>query len=107
MNDSLRTCMAVAAIALATATGMAGCATGVGENAGTRHLSAAQCRDLGALRHNAPLTRERNASQMGALEAAGYRPEWTDDPYYPEDLEDALRRVDAWYASECVDGGAG
>ncbi|WP_233838398.1 DUF4148 domain-containing protein [Paraburkholderia sp. ZP32-5] len=91
-----------AAMAAAVAFSIAGCAAGGGENASNAHLSAAQCRDLTALRNNAPLTRERNASEMAALEKAGYHPGWIDDPYYPDDLQAAQHQVDLWYRQDCV-----
>lgn len=66
------------------------------------HLTPTQCRDLTALRHHEPLTRERNASEIAALREAGYDPSpLFDDPYYPEDLQAAQRLVDYWYQTEC------
>jgi hypothetical protein len=81
---------------------LTGCAAGGGENTVHAHLSAAQCRDLTALRNHAPLTRERNASEMAALEKAGYQPGWIDDPYYPDDLQAAQQQVELWYQQECA-----
>lgn len=102
MNAALKIWVVIACVL-----SVGGCASGVGQYSGARHLSPTQCRDLAALRHGAPLTRERNASEMGALEAAGYRPEWADDdPYYPDDLQAAQRLVDEWYATECANGAA-
>lgn len=80
---------------------LAGCAAGGMQAGPQRHLSDAQCRDLTALRNHAPLTRERNASELAALEEAGYRPAWAWDPYYPDDLQAAQRQVDRWYQAEC------
>jgi len=80
---------------------VAGCAAGgAPEHAGT-HLSATECTDLAALKHNAPLTRQRNLSELAALEKAGYQPWLRFDPYYPGDLQAAQRRVDGWYQAEC------
>jgi len=80
---------------------LSACATG-GMQAGTRtHLSVAQCRDLTAIRNKAPVTHERNMSELAALEEAGYHPGWFFDPYYPADLEAAQRQVNIWYAAEC------
>jgi hypothetical protein len=80
---------------------LAACATG-GMQAGTRtHLSAAQCRDLTEIRNKAPVTHERNMSELAALEKAGYHPGWFFDPYYPADLEAAQRQVNIWYETEC------
>jgi hypothetical protein len=80
---------------------LAACATG-GMQAGTEtHLSAMECRDLTAIRNKAPVTRERNMSELAALEKAGYHPGWFYDPYYPADLEAAQRQVDIWYETEC------
>ncbi|SAK88538.1 hypothetical protein AWB80_06169 [Caballeronia pedi] len=79
---------------------LAGCATG-GMSANGRHLSETQCRDLTALRSNAPPTPERNRSELAALRAAGYDPSRFYDPYYPDDLQAAQRQVDRWYQSEC------
>ncbi|MFX1739344.1 DUF4148 domain-containing protein [Paraburkholderia sp. A1RI_3L] len=80
---------------------LAGCAVSGMQAGPQRHLSDAQCRDLTALRNHAPLTRERNASELAALEEAGYRPAWAWDPYYPDDLQAAQRLVDRWYQAEC------
>jgi Domain of unknown function (DUF4148) len=80
---------------------LAACAAG-GMQAGTEtHLSAMECRDLTAIRNKAPVTRERNMSELAALEKAGYHPGWFYDPYYPADLEAAQRQVDIWYETEC------
>jgi Domain of unknown function (DUF4148) len=80
---------------------LAACATG-GMQAGTQtHLSAAQCRDLTEIRNKAPVTHERNMSELAALEEAGYQPGWFEDPYYPADLEAAQRQVNIWYETEC------
>jgi hypothetical protein len=94
--------MKTRAIFAALALSITGCAAGGGENIGNAHLSAAQCRDLTALMNHAPLTRERNASEMAALEKAGYQPGWIDDPYYPDDLQAAQHQVELWYRQECV-----
>jgi hypothetical protein len=76
-------------------------ATG-GMKTGTRtNLSVAQCRDLTEIRNKAPITHERNMSELAALEETGYHPGWYFDPYYPADLEAAQRQVDIWYATEC------
>lgn len=83
---------------------LAGCTLGLGgiPAASPRaHLTPTQCNDLTALRNHAPLTRERNASELAALEEAGYQPSLFFDPYYPEDLEAAQRLVDHWYRTEC------
>ena len=80
---------------------LAACATG-GMQADTgTHLSAMECRDLTAIRNKAPVTHERNMSELAALEKAGYHPGWFFDPYYPADLEAAQHQVDIWYATEC------
>jgi Domain of unknown function (DUF4148) len=80
---------------------LAACTAG-GMQAGTRtHLSAAQCRDLTEIRNKAPVTHERNMSELAALEEAGYHPGWDVDPDYPADLEAAQRQVDIWYETEC------
>ncbi|MFM0033488.1 DUF4148 domain-containing protein [Paraburkholderia strydomiana] len=78
----------------------AGCAAS-GTPASTTHLSAAQCRDLAALRNNAPPTAERNRSELAALRQAGYDPSRWFDPNYPEDLQAAQRQVDRWFVAEC------
>ncbi|MDQ7980902.1 DUF4148 domain-containing protein [Paraburkholderia sp. SARCC-3016] len=103
MNHSLKLWLILPASALALAFALAGCAAaGGGTQQGARtHLSPAQCRDLTALRNKEPLTRERNLSQLAALEAAGYNPSWGFDPYYPADLQAAQKRVDQWYAEDC------
>ncbi|MBW0445732.1 DUF4148 domain-containing protein [bacterium M00.F.Ca.ET.228.01.1.1] len=84
---------------------LAGCMTGVtgGMQRGPQaHLSATQCRDLTDIRNKAPVTRERNMSELAALRMAGYHPEWRFDPYYPADLEAAQRQVNIWYETECA-----
>jgi hypothetical protein len=80
---------------------LAGCATGGMQQGARSHLSPAQCSDLTALRNHAPLTHERNMSELAALEDAGYRPAWGFDPYYPSDLQAAQNQVDQWYQAEC------
>ncbi|WP_250517288.1 DUF4148 domain-containing protein [Caballeronia sp. INDeC2] len=81
---------------------LAACAmSGGGMQQNTTNLSATQCRDLTALRNHAPLTRERNLSELAALERAGYDPSKFYDPYYPDDLHAAQRQVDRWYQAEC------
>jgi hypothetical protein len=87
-------------VLLAFALSLAGCATG-GTPEGMTHLSATQCRDLTALRNNAPITQERNRSELAALESAGYDPSRWFDPYYPDDLQAAQRQVDNWYQQDC------
>jgi hypothetical protein len=86
---------------LALAFSLVGCAAGgASTQESGSHLSAAQCSDLAALKHNEPLTPERNRSQMAALRAAGYDP-LRFDPYYPSNLQAAQRQVDSWYQQEC------
>ncbi|SAK61614.1 hypothetical protein AWB77_02145 [Caballeronia fortuita] len=85
----------------ALAIALAGCAASGTQESAT-NLSAAQCRDLTALRNHAPLTRERNLSELAALERAGYDPSKFYDPYYPDDLHAAQRQVDRWYRAECA-----
>jgi hypothetical protein len=84
----------------ASASLLTGCAMG-GTEGRTTHLSATQCIDITALRQNAPITHARNMSELAALEQAGYQPALFFDPYYPEDLQEAQRRVDYWYQTEC------
>jgi hypothetical protein len=79
---------------------LAGCAAG-GVPEGTAHLSSTQCRDLTALRNNAPSTPERNRSELAALKMAGYDPSRFDNPHYPDDLHAAQRQVDSWYQVDC------
>jgi hypothetical protein len=80
---------------------LAGCAAGPGPYSGP-HLSPIECRDLAALRTNAPATMAQHHSELAALRKAGYDPSpWSDDPYYPEDLQAAQRLVDYWFETEC------
>ncbi|MBB5418204.1 DUF4148 domain-containing protein [Paraburkholderia atlantica] len=66
------------------------------------HLSSTECRDLVALRANAPATLEQHHSELAALRKAGYAASaWYEDPYYPDDLQAAQRLVDYWFKSEC------
>jgi len=81
---------------------LAGCAAGGAAQHAQTHLSATECTDLAALKHNAPPTRQRNLSELAALEKAGYQPWLRFDPYYPGDLQAAQRRVDRWYQTECA-----
>lgn len=98
MNATLRFPPMLCALALS----LTGCAMGGIPQGGPRaHLTPTQCSDLTALRNHAPLTRERNVSELAALEEAGYRPSLFFDPYYPEDLQAAQRLVDYWYQTEC------
>ncbi|HEY4351555.1 MAG TPA: DUF4148 domain-containing protein [Paraburkholderia sp.] len=104
MNHSLklRPMLAVSVFASVLVSALAGCAAGGGTQQDSRtHLSPTQCQDLTALRNKEPLTRERNLSQLAALEAAGYNPNWGFDPYYPADLQAAQKKVDQWYATDC------
>ncbi len=103
MNSSLKTRPMLCALALC----LAGCTMGgMPPGAPRAHLTPTQCSDLTALRNHAPLTRKRNASELAALEEAGYRPSLFFDPYYPEDLQVAQQRVDYWYQTECRPAGS-
>jgi hypothetical protein len=84
----------------ALALSLAGCAMN-GPPTNAAHLSPAQCVDLTALRNHAPLTSQRNKSELAALRAAGYDPSRWFDPYYPDDLEAAQRQVERWYQHDC------
>lgn len=80
---------------------LAGCAAGSVPQSGP-HLSPTECRDLAALRSNAPPTMAEHQSELAALRKAGYYPsEWNDDPYYPDDIQAAQRLVDYWFETEC------
>ncbi|WP_042270654.1 DUF4148 domain-containing protein [Paraburkholderia heleia] len=80
---------------------LAGCAVGGVSQSGP-HLSPTECRDLAALRSNAPPTMAEHQSELAALRKAGYNPSpWYDDPYYPDDLQAAQRLVDYWFNTEC------
>ncbi|BAN27630.1 putative uncharacterized protein (plasmid) [Caballeronia insecticola] len=72
---------------------------------GAAHLTEKECRDLTALKNNAPITHERNMSELAALEKAGYNPSPFYDPYYPDDLHAAQRLVDMWYRTDCIGTG--
>jgi len=50
------------------------CATGGMQAGSGTHLSAMECRDLTEIRNKAPVTHERNMSELSALEKAGYHP---------------------------------
>ncbi|PFH20222.1 DUF4148 domain-containing protein [Burkholderia sp. JKS000303] len=80
---------------------LTGCvAGGVPQNG--PHLTPTECRDLAALRSNAPPTMAQHQSELAALRKAGYDPSpWYDDPYYPDDLQAAQRLVDYWFETEC------
>ncbi|PMS29196.1 DUF4148 domain-containing protein [Paraburkholderia rhynchosiae] len=80
---------------------LAGCvAAGIPYNG--PHLSPTECRDLAALKTNAPPTMAEHQSELAALRKAGYDPSpWYDDPYYPDDLQAAQRLVDYWFQTEC------
>lgn len=79
---------------------LAGCAaSGMQESAA--HLSASECRDLAALKANAPPTPQRNRSELAALRKAGYDPSRWSNPHYPDDLDAAQRQVNLWFQAEC------
>jgi len=97
MENLPKNCLALAALALL----LAGCAAGGAAQSGP-HLSPTECRDLAAIRSNAPPTKAQNQSEISALRKAGYDPSpWNDDPNYPEDLHAAQRLVDHWFETEC------
>ena len=80
---------------------LTGCAASGVQQSGP-HLSPTECRDLAALRSNAPPTKELRQSELSALRKAGYDPSpWNDDPNYPDDLHAAQRLVDHWFATDC------
>ncbi|QSN64019.1 MULTISPECIES: DUF4148 domain-containing protein [unclassified Caballeronia] len=82
---------------------LAGCVAG-GMPPPGRHLTDLECRDLAALRTNAsPSTMAQHQVELGALRKAGYDPSpFYDDPYYPDDLQQAQRLVDYWFQTECA-----
>ncbi|RQH04384.1 DUF4148 domain-containing protein [Paraburkholderia dinghuensis] len=90
---------------IALACVLTGCAVGGTPQGMTQsgpHLSPTECRDLAALRNNAPPTKQLNMSELSALRKAGYDPSpWNDDPNYPDDLHEAQRIVDHWFQTEC------
>ncbi|HTR08141.1 MAG TPA: DUF4148 domain-containing protein [Paraburkholderia sp.] len=78
-----------------------GCVAGGAPQSGP-HLSQTECRDLAALRNNAPPTKELRQSELSALRKAGYDPSpWNDDPNYPDDLHAAQRLVAQWFETDC------
>jgi hypothetical protein len=80
---------------------LTGCAAGGAPQSGP-HLSPTECRDLAALRSNAPPTKAQQQSELSALRKAGYDPSpWNDDPHYPDDLHAAQRLVDQWFKTDC------
>ncbi|CAG9268625.1 DUF4148 domain-containing protein [Paraburkholderia unamae] len=86
---------------------LAGCAA-PGMPQGGPYLSPTECRDLAALRSNAPVTMAQHQSELAALRKAGYDPSpWNDDPYYPDDLQAAQRLVDYWFNTECPQSSPG
>ena len=85
---------------------LVGCAAG-GSPQNDAHLSPLQCRDLAAIRNNAPPTHEQNLSELSALRKAGYDPSRWFDPNYPADLQAAQRQVDRWFQTECGQAPAG
>ena len=84
---------------------LAGCAVGgvsqsVQQNG--PHLSPTECRDLAAIKSNAPRTKSQHQSELAALRKAGYNPSpWHDDPHYPANLHAAQRQVDHWFETDC------
>lgn len=101
MENVLASRLTLTALALL----LAGCTIGgVPQNGAQNgpHLSPAECRDLAALKSQAPPTMAEHQSELAALRKAGYNPSpWNDDPYYPDDLQAAQRLVDYWFATEC------
>ena len=79
---------------------LTGCAASGVQQSGP-HLSPTECRDIAALRSNAPPTLAQHQSEVAALRKAGYDPSPWDDPYYPDDLQAAQRLVDLWFDTEC------
>ncbi|MBB5448204.1 hypothetical protein HDG38_006851 [Paraburkholderia sp. WSM4177] len=80
---------------------LAGCVAGGMPYTGP-HLTPTECRDLAALKTNAPPSMAQHQSELAALRKAGYDPSpWFDDPYYPDDLQAAQRLVDYWFQTEC------
>ena len=103
MEKLLRNCSTLTALALL----LTGCVVG-GVPQNGPHLSPTECRDLAALRSNAPPTMAEHQSELAALRKAGYDPSpWNDDPYYPDDLQAAQRLVDYWFETECRQGQPG
>lgn len=97
MKNLPRNCSTLTALALL----LTGCVAGGMPSAGP-HLSPTECRDLAALRSNAPPTMAEHQSELAALRKAGYDPSpWSDDPYYPDDLQAAQHLVDYWFETEC------
>ncbi|WP_084168631.1 DUF4148 domain-containing protein [Paraburkholderia acidipaludis] len=97
MENFLRSHSTLTALALL----LTGCAAGTASQSGP-HLSPTECHDLAALRSNAPPTMAEHQSELSALRKAGYDPSpWSDDPYYPEDIQAAERQVDYWFKTEC------
>ena len=96
MENLPRNCSTLAALALL----LTGCAAGGVPQSGP-HLSPTECRDLAALKTNAPPTMAQHQSEVAALRKAGYDPSPWDDPYYPDDLQAAQRLVDHWFDTEC------
>ncbi|MFC5431139.1 DUF4148 domain-containing protein [Paraburkholderia denitrificans] len=101
MENLPRNCSTFTAMALL----LTGCAVGTapqGWQQGGPHLTPTECRDLAALRSNAPPTMAEHQSELVALRKAGYNPSpWDDDPYYPDDLQAAQRLVNYWFDTEC------
>ncbi|WP_244818368.1 DUF4148 domain-containing protein [Caballeronia sp. Lep1P3] len=89
-----------AAVLCACAVLLAGCVAAGAPDNGT-HLTQTECRDLAALRTNAPPTMGEHQSELAALRKAGYDPSPWYDPYYPEDLQAAQRQVDIWFQTDC------
>ncbi|MEM5383279.1 DUF4148 domain-containing protein [Paraburkholderia phymatum] len=96
MENPLRKRSTLTALALL----LTGCVAGGVPQSGP-HLSPTECRDLAALRSNAPPTMAQHHSELAALRKAGYDPSPWYDPYYPEDLQEAQRLVDYWFGTEC------
>ncbi|WP_322102349.1 DUF4148 domain-containing protein [Paraburkholderia sp. J41] len=104
MEKPLRSCSALVALALLST----GCVVGGVQQQSGPHLSPTECRDLAALKSNAPPTMAEHQSELAALRKAGYNPSpWYDDPYYPDDLQAAQRVVDYWFNTECQAGQSG
>ena len=88
-------------LSLAIASLLGGCVVGERPPPG-RHLTATECRDLGALRAGGNTTLAEHQAEVGVLRKAGYDPSpFWDDPYYPDDLQNAQRLEDYWFRTEC------
>ncbi|MBN3724611.1 DUF4148 domain-containing protein [Burkholderia sp. Ac-20379] len=68
-------------------------------------MTAQECHSYKASRANRPLTRADVVGNLDALEAAGYTPARGNDPYYPDDIQAAEKKLARMEVKDCGNAG--